>query len=279
MSVDPPRGCVEADYFGRLANRMAQYCLGRILATELGFDLRADPLPGFPNTISWGMRGPGLPVEPLINRHRIDLPGILSDRRPRRIVLKGLYLRYEYYRPHKEVIRRDWLAGPSAHESFGQDDLTIHIRAGDVWQSGCKGVVHPEYHALPFSFYAFIIKRHPWRQITVVTEDARDPMVQALVRRQNARVLSGSPQQDFARLRASTNIVLSVSSFAWWAAWLSDARRILLPGGGPVRSRPRAQAPVRGPAELVGPRRTQVRGHQADHPVDGGRLARDRSGP
>ena len=81
-------GTVEVQYVGRLGNQLAQYCLGRSIATQLGFCLFADPLPGFPNTCQWGQPGwralPGLEVQRQTNRHRIDLPGMLADRRPRR---------------------------------------------------------------------------------------------------------------------------------------------------------------------------------------------------
>ena len=41
---------VKVRYKARLGNNLFQYCLGRILANELGFVLQADPIPGFPNT-------------------------------------------------------------------------------------------------------------------------------------------------------------------------------------------------------------------------------------
>jgi hypothetical protein len=63
----------------------------------------------------------------------------------------------------------------------------------------------------------------------VVTEDARDPMVVKIARTYDARVQSASLLADFGFLRSSSNLVLSVSTFAWWAAWLSDAQSIFLP--------------------------------------------------
>jgi hypothetical protein len=42
-------------------------------------------------------------------------------------------------------------------------------------------------------------------------------------------ISSGGPEFDFETIRASSNIVPSVSTFAWTAAWLSNAERIFLP--------------------------------------------------
>ena len=41
---------VEVKYIGRLGNNLFQYCLGRIIAEGLGYKLKVDPIPGFPNT-------------------------------------------------------------------------------------------------------------------------------------------------------------------------------------------------------------------------------------
>jgi hypothetical protein len=242
------RGVVELDYVGRLGNRLALHCLGRSIATALNFQLSAAPIPGFPGTHQ--RRPPddhgSLPVgERFVDCHRVDLRPVLDDRRPRRIFLRGPFLRYEYFRPHKDVIRNDWLLSAAAPEGFTAEDLTIHLRTGDLWQKTAPGPVHPEYHGLPFSFYAHVIKLRPWRRIFVVAEHPDDPMAVALAARRGAIVLHGTALEDFARLRASKNIVLSISSFAWWAAWLSDAERIFFPLAGlfdPARARRRSRS-------------------------------------
>jgi hypothetical protein len=242
-------GIVEVEYVGRLGNHLAQYCLGRIIASTLGFRFYAPAIAGFPHACAcpnplWRLL-PARPGERLTGRHRFDLAAVLANRRRRRLFLSGPFLRYEYYRPHKPQIRR-WLASATAASAwFGDDDLTIHIRTGDLWQSNRAGPIHPEYHALPFSFYAHVIKQRAWRRVVVVAEDTSDAMVQALHRRFGAEVLSGGATEDFERLRRSRNIVLSVSSFAWWAAWLSDAQRIFYPLVGlfdPQRARQRPAA-------------------------------------
>ncbi len=120
----------------------------------------------------------------------------------------------------------------------------IHVRSGgDVWQDMSEGrPVARDYPALPFSFYASVVRERQWRAITVVTQHPDDPMVQRLVTCFGARVCAGTAVNDFNRLRSARNIVLSVSTFAWWAAWLSDAQRIYYPVAGlfdPARARSR----------------------------------------
>jgi hypothetical protein len=227
-------GAVIVRYRGRLGNKLAQYCLGRIIASELGFALAAGPpLPGFPGTGSRGdARGWRAEDEgrQLLTDHRVPLADLLADRRPRVVLLHGLFLRYEYFRAYKAAIREAWLAG-SPTGAAHPDDLTIHIRAGDIWQAGrdASRPANPLYPALPFSFYRQIVDERPWRQILIVTEDAGDPMARKLAARFGAAVRSDVAINDFDALRASSNIVLSVSTFAWWAAWLSRASRVYYP--------------------------------------------------
>jgi hypothetical protein len=223
-------------YRARLGNHLAQYCLARRVAEDLGFDLLTPEIDGFPGAVSLGAAARrATPVDRrqnIVTHHEVDLASLLTDRRPRVIDLNGLFLRYEYFRPHKEVIRSNWLWTPP-RPPLGPDDLTIHIRAGDVYPGPrFKGRLPPDYHTLPFSFYERVIGERSWSSIRIVSEDADDLMVRKLVARFGATPISGAVMDDFRLLRASSNLVLSVSSFSWWAAWLSEARRIYVPLAG-----------------------------------------------
>jgi hypothetical protein len=234
------RGIVEVLYLGRLGNRLTQYCMGRIVATALGFDLWSETIP-----VSRTCRDSATDASPQSSRfqvvggHRFDLAGILADRTPRRIVMRGFFHRYEYFRPHKELIR-EWLASDSGEQS-PPDELTIHVRAGDIWKGDRDPrKVHPEYHGLPFSFYDGIVRSRPWSKVKVVTEDRSDPMVGKLVAAYDAEVQSRSKLEDFQRaagelqsgavgelLRVVGGLALegeSGSSFRWWVSSIRLAR-------------------------------------------------------
>jgi hypothetical protein len=219
-------------HVGRLGNHVAQYCIGRILASELDRHLVSESKPGFPN-VSCVLKGPvEISVEGEVlelTGHRLDLAELRRQPLPDVMVIKGHFLRYENFQPHKTAIRESWLVSDRAIEKMPADVLTIHVRSGDIWKIRTKRVIHAEMHALPFSYYEEIVSSRPWSRILVVSEDAGDPMVQKLASRFGAEVRSGSPLDDFNQLRASANLVLSVSSFAWWAGWLSQAQRIYYP--------------------------------------------------
>ena len=264
-------GLVRVKYRSRLGNHLAQYCFVRRMAEGLGFDLRVSPIPGFPRAGSlgraWRRHLPFQTRQMIRTDHELDLAPILADRRPRIIDVFGLFQRYEYFSPRKAAIR-DWLWTGPITPGDG-DELTIHVRTGDVWRTGSAelervgGPISPEYHTLPFSFYRRIIEERAWRSVQVVTEDPADPMVQKLARSFGAGLAPGSAIEDFNRLRASRNIVLSVSTFAWWAAWLSDARPDLLSTRRPLRPGTCRRAPPALAPGSVGLRRATL------HPAAG----------
>lgn len=95
-------------YRGRLGNNLFQYCLGRILAIELGYKLIADPIPGFPGTGDLvDGREFAEPVNELCGQ-RINFHDQLNNRECRKVVLNGCFQRDEYYKQHKRKIRK-WL--------------------------------------------------------------------------------------------------------------------------------------------------------------------------
>jgi len=93
--------------------------------------------------------------------------------------------------------------------------------------------VHPGYPALPLSYYKRAIESRKWSRIEILTEDADDPMAKVLCERYQAVIRPRvSYQDDFCRLMASSNLVISVSTFSWWAALLSKAKQIIFPVAG-----------------------------------------------
>lgn len=224
---------IRIKYHGQIGNRLFQYSLGRILSTELNFGLQAKPIAGFNNTVSYGKRSflCQFRKPQTLTGHNINLESILSKKSHRFITLAGYFMRYEYYKKYKEAIKKDWLFQAKRFQ-FGERDISIHIRSGNIWQVNSPGHVHGAHCALPFSFYQSILEQPHWDNIYIVTADPDDLMVLKVARQFSAHVQSSSVDDDFNFLMSSPNVVLSVSTFSWWAAWLSDAKRIFFPISG-----------------------------------------------
>ena len=90
---------IEVRYEGRLGNNLFQYCLGRILAEKKHYELKADPIPGFPGTCT-AVHGCSFETPAVcLSGHKLDFNRLIHDKEPARIILEGLFQNYEYYRP------------------------------------------------------------------------------------------------------------------------------------------------------------------------------------
>jgi len=223
---------VEVKYSGGLGNKLFQYCFGRIIAEKLGFKLKAEPIPGFPNTeievdgadySSYSSDTP-LGEEPdWSKKHKVDLCSILLNKRKRKIIIEGFFQRYEYYQPYKDVIRTKWLRMDTPPDiKLSPEDVVLHVRRGDYVGIGC---------ALPYSYYEHALRKiNQFGKLYICTDDIKDPFLSNFDKYRPRILCSGEePTKDFRLMMSSNIIVQSASSFSWWASFLSRADKIYAP--------------------------------------------------
>jgi Glycosyl transferase family 11 len=245
---------VEVVFSGRLGNNLFQYVLGRIIAEHLGLELNCTTL--YQGDLSVGNRAldvgpqasfqelnhhfpnamlhlPGdsvdSPVESYdINEDRdwtgqiINLAGIIGNSRRRRILLSGYFQRFEYFAPYRQDIRR-WLqlAPQPLVCKVSPTDVAINIRRGfDFWVLNWT---------LPMAYYHSALARLHEVGKVYVCGTGIDDQVRASLDRYNPVYYDASPIEHFAFLQCFKRIIISNSTFAWWAAFLSDAVEIIGP--------------------------------------------------
>jgi len=227
-------------FVGRFGNNIFQYLMGRILSEKYGKGflacphlwLRPPPSELSPRIASLGdnryFKRMCFRKRNILTEQYIDFDSLGRGN----VLLNGFFQRYEYYRPYLSEIKNEWLILPT-FQTRPLDELTIHIRGGDIWAKGRRRetqTVHPDYPALPLSYFKRAIESKKWSRIEILAEDADDPMAKVLCERYQAVIRPrGSFQDDFCRLLASSNLVIPVSTFSWWAALLSNAKQIFFP--------------------------------------------------
>ena len=185
-------------YNGRLGNNLFQYCYGRIIAEKLKLRLKADKIRGFENT-----------KEELLGSE-LDPP----------IVFDGYYQEFSYYKNHKENIKKWLWIEKTIDEKISENDLVVYIMRSDYVSSNLS---------MPMSFYDECVKTIPHDKVYVCTCDINDPDTKEFIKRHNAILRHKSEIEDFKFLMNFNKIVLSQSTYCWWAAWLSDAKEIYYP--------------------------------------------------
>lgn len=235
---------------GRLGNNLFQYAFGRIIAERHGLELKCYMSP----FTSDGMRlvqrfhldiGPMAFLNGLTDRFTnapLSIPGrsiegplqILDDTctplrfrtllemSPSRFQCVGLFQNMEFYVNHRNDIRR-WFAFVPEQTPFsvGPKDVLINIRAGfDFDMLGWT---------IPSSFYENVLSAMTGLGSVYVCGTGIDEHVKKSLAKFCPVYYSGTPMQHFSFMRRFNRIVLSNSTFAWWASYLSEASEIYVP--------------------------------------------------
>ncbi len=140
-----------------------------------------------------------------------------------RVCWIGWGQRIEYF-PDKETCRKLFRAAPEVGVEFGERYVVCPLRTGDLLDG-----VHL-YPLIPVSFYRDMINLCGCTPVFMGQTD-ENPYTAELRRAfPGAQFLpSQGPLGDFQTIRKAVNIILPVSTFTWLAAWLSYARRIIVP--------------------------------------------------
>lgn len=228
---------------GMLGNRLFAFCIGNIIAEKLGFKCYCGPIKGFPYSYSCvdNKPSPSYKTQTIDTTHGqaihdIDIEKVTSDRSPRNIKLIGYFQRYKYLRSYREKIRTKWLALDSSMAVAPQDpqDIVIHVRAN-----------HPSVF-VPFEYYEKALASTSYRRVFICTDEPKDPFLDKFkkynpiihsTRSLSQLMHSGVSWGDISSLNLDeflfmcsfNKIITSHSTFAWWAAFLSDAQEIYAP--------------------------------------------------
>ncbi len=234
---------VHVELMGFIGNNLFHYAVARILSEELGYELKVTHslyrpgknVPQFKALMSVFRDAP-LSVPGRAYHHpedrtaylghegfggqRLDLGAMLRNREPRCIRVKGLFERYEIFRPHKNRIRAWYKVDPITQgHNIGPDDVVMHVRRGDVIIFG---------RALALSYYTDLLDRLDFHKLYICGVGL-DPEVKKAFEPYHPTYVQGDPVADFRFMKGFNRIIQSQSTFSWWASFLSEAEEIYAP--------------------------------------------------
>ena len=223
---------IRVNYSGGLGNTLLQYCMGRILAEKTGATLIANHISGFEGT------------KDLVNEENahnndgyiqltnqiVNIDEIASLKNVD-IVLgpMGFFQRYEYYKPYKKQIRQ-WLR--TEYQDVGQtkDDAIIHLRLGDC----ILGDLAKHPYVMPPEYYHKALESIDFEQLYICSdpETLNHEMFQRYMetlKEYKPKLVGGDAIEDFNTIKSFNKIIMSQSTFSWFAALLSEASDVLVP--------------------------------------------------
>jgi len=127
---------------------------------------------------------------------------------------------------HAEIFRDLREAGlwKSDLSPLETDHLVIHIRGGDIFVED----PNPYYGQPPLAYYERIISSREWSEITIVSQDFRNPVTAVLLQRLNEaglphRFQSGTLEEDVSLLLRARTLVAGKGTFIPAIVGLSEA--------------------------------------------------------
>lgn len=236
---------------GNIGNRALQYLTAAGVAARvpeaeirnLFLDMWGwhEPAPRPP---AWESAGTG-------DRYHLDVEGLahcLETNEVNAVCIEGYTFHLEHY-PSRAACRALFPAAVGAEtvQGFGPHELVCSIRGGEILRAQ-----HPDYFPLPPAYYVKL-QEESGLDLVFYGQLGDDPYSQALrAAFPRARFVQGVNQNHvFEVLRRSANLALSISTFAWLAAWLGEAARVYVPVGGmfnPVQHPDQLYLPVDEPS-------------------------------
>lgn len=234
---------ITANLIGQWFNQVTTYCVAKILAEKTGqcYMPPADWVDKQGRPVSWldkplflpqptcGRRVEG-PPQVIRTDHYVDLDSF-DPSRP--IKIEHLYgQNYQMLKPYKVWIKR-WLKPTSPFNYFAiHDAVYIHVRRTD-YVSTEKNPLQANRQCISTSIeeYAKCLKHFPdAKRLVVVTDDPRDPFLQEFHKLGLPwKVAGGTWDSDWWLLLTCKQMIMSQSTYSWWAGFLGEAVKIVCP--------------------------------------------------
>lgn len=221
------------DNLCHLGNLMFQYSFARILAEKMNYKMILRPadelsqkhfeeklMNNFINAIPIE----GRVIQDFIfitnDNFRYDMNNILKYSGIKGIHLHGWFQRKHYYIDYLEKIKEwFWLAESQNDYKITEKDIVLHVRRGDF-----RGTIH----SIKMSFYQNILDNLSFDRVFICGDEFDEEVVQSLTK-YNPIYFHISTIEDLRFIKSFNRIIMSNSTYAWWAAMLSNAKEIYCP--------------------------------------------------
>jgi hypothetical protein len=207
---------VDVDFFGRTGNNLFQYTLARLIAEKSNLKLTTPwCAPDFIETTPH--KDGDIVMGDMIRITDVSSNPLSHDYGQNHVHLHGYFQDATLYNDYREDIKKFFVLKKLEKNT---EDICMHLRLTDYWWDRNKSVIHPLW-------YHGILRGEKYRKLYIVVEPhCTNDVYLRYFKQFDPVIISGSKKDDFDFIRSFDRIVCSNSTFAWWAAFLSDASKI-----------------------------------------------------
>lgn len=204
---------VLVSYLGLSGNQIFQYVYGRLFAEINGMAICTAPDSQLVDFVPPGQcyvdpGGDGIHID--------DTSPYLLDHKSidDKYVLSGYFQHAEWYVPFEKQIR-EFVIPKREAAPLNTKDIVMHVREGDYPH---QFIIHPEW-------YLSILKHEQFEKLYIVCEHL-SPQYERYFEGYDYQVVSGTMEHDWDFIRQFDRVLLSNSTYAWWAVFFGRASKI-----------------------------------------------------
>lgn len=245
---------INSNPFDGWGNKLIQYSFARGLGKDLNYYVACRKLPYLINSGNWNGGGERI-LGPAVNighhgkyRHKVDIDE-LKEMAPCCFNIRSYLEYYPNLEPHRDDIRNDWCfiennytaddlrelephfkkyGGfgnyvPTQVDSITNDDVVISIRLGRDYLGQHR------YRLLLGDYFKIVLNNINYNRVFITSQDPYNSVLEDLIEFDPIYLDHISALHTFNFVRLFNKIVLSQSTYSWWAAYLSDASEIYFP--------------------------------------------------
>ncbi len=223
---------IHVEYSGRLGNNLFQFAHGWILSKLSGVPLCCKPLGLFPGTQGFLPAAGGAPkvARDAVRtpRHGFNVGRLVMLARECDVVVDGNQHDTAYFEPHKALLSDVLKPHPGPFTASNSDEVVLHLRLGDFFNHP-KWPLAVKLFSYPVEAVHRLLSRLDYERCWIVTDSPGAEVVAHIVRQHRGVCVSGDMHHHFRTLYHARRLVLTPSTFGWWAAWLGHANEVHFP--------------------------------------------------
>jgi hypothetical protein len=156
------------------------------------------------------------------NCYDLNFQEVIKIAKHKNIILDGFPHNWDYFKENSDWIKEEIKVKDG--DFFETNDLVVGIRIGDYLDEK-----HIKRFFYPLESVANLLKTIHFNQLTIVTDSPKHQFVQELKNKYQSNVISKNILYDFTTTMKGSRLVITPSTFFWWASFLGSAEEIYFP--------------------------------------------------
>jgi len=208
-------------YYGWLGNQMFQYATTFALSKRIGTSCSfPENKPNLHDIFTLSAKKIFSPPDYMYAERKFHFTPLPTDYED--LMIHGYFQSEKYFSDCRDDLKSEFrLRDPKYSEKLDDDYIGIHVRRGDYLT---YSLIHP---VCSMQYYEEGLASLPDKPVKIFSDDPEWCVKHFKGDRFN--ICTGNFIEDFELMSKCTYNIIANSSFSWWAAWLSNSKKVIAP--------------------------------------------------